>query len=128
MQLALGSMDRIVERIPAATKHYVTQIIRKLPIQLKWKKILAAAFQCEIRSRQGRTFLKIGALPEAATTFAAATQLWSSIETRIPPGLINHNLLKTLPIQMKLNAGLIDFADSGYDIALGSFSQAGDLF
>ena len=42
-----------------------------------------SCFQCEIRSRQGRTFLKIGALPEAATTFAAATPLWSSIETTL---------------------------------------------
>ena len=127
-RLALGSMDRIVERIPAATKHYVTQNYPKTSNSAEMEEILAAAFQCEILSRQGRTFLQIGALPQAATTFAAATQLWSSIETRIPSGLINHNLLKTLPIQMKLNAGLIDFADSRYDIALDSFSQAGDLF
>jgi len=128
-RLALGSMDRIVEGIPAATKQYVKKMYPNTSNAAEIEEILAVAFQCEILSRQGRTFLQVGALPEATTTFAAASQLWSSIETRIPPSeLINHNLLKALPMQMKVNDGLIDFAESRYDIALASFSLAGDLF
>jgi tetratricopeptide (TPR) repeat protein len=126
-RLALGSMDRILEQIPLAAQQYVKQNYPNTTNSDEKEEILAAAFRCEILSRQGRTLLQIGALPEVTVTFEAATQVWASIEPRIPSELKNHNLLKILPIQMEVNRGLVDFANSQYDLAMGSFSRAVDI-
>lgn len=126
-RLALGSLDRVLERIPSATQQYVKQNYPNTTNGNEMEEIFAVAFRCEILSRQGRIFLQIGALPEVASIFAEATHLWGTIESRIPVELRDHSLLKVLPIQVRLNEGLLEFAESRYDTALTSFSEARDL-
>jgi tetratricopeptide (TPR) repeat protein len=126
-RLALGSMDRVLEQIPAATQQYVAQHFPDTSNSAELEEVFAAAFRCEIWSRQGRTLLQVGALPQVSAAFEAATQSWDSVEPRIPPNLLNHDLLKSLPIQMLMNKGLVDFANSDFDEAMSSFSAAVDL-
>lgn len=126
-RLALGSYDRILERIPAATKQYVQFKYAGAENVEQLEECLVEAHRCEILSRQGRTLLQVGALPQVASAFEAAAEAWNSIASRIPPELAKHRLMKILPVQMEMNQGLFDFSKSNYDRAMQSFSTAVDL-
>lgn len=126
-RLALGSFDRILDLIPAATKQYVASKYADSNNKDELEECLMAAYRCEILSRQGRTLLQIGALPQVANVFEAAKQTWDSITSRIPSELIDHRLIKLLPVQEAMNEGLFDFAKSNFDRAMSSFSRAVDL-
>jgi tetratricopeptide (TPR) repeat protein len=126
-RLALGSYDRILELIPAATKQYVESNYPSVNDREELEQFMAEAHRCEILSRQGRTLLQIGALPQVANAFEAATEVWNSIASRIPPELANHRLVKMLPVQMAMNEGLFDFSKSNYDRAMVPLSKAVEL-
>lgn len=126
-RLGLGSLDRILEQIPQATKQYVEKYYSSSTNTTELEEILASTFKCEVLSRQGRILLQVGALPEVAEVFEMASQLWASVEPRIPSELSSHNLVKTLPVQMLANEGLFDFAKSRYDRAMSSFSRGLEL-
>lgn len=127
-RLALGSYDRILELIPAATKQYIaSQYPHAETNAADLEQVLAEAHRCEMLSRQGRTLLQIGALPQVATIFEAAAEAWNSIASRIPPELKKHRLVKILPVQMAMNEGLFDFSKSNYDRAMESFLKAVEL-
>ena len=127
-RLALGSLDRILELIPAATKRYVDSNYSEVGNAAELEQCLAAAFRCEILSRRGRILLQLGALPEVANVFESAQNVWISISSSsIPTELTNHRLIKLLPIQMAMNEGLFNFSKGNYDRAMSCFSRALEL-
>jgi hypothetical protein len=126
-RLALGSMDRILDLIPAATQQYVLSKYPNANNKSDLEQYLTAAFRGEILSRQGRTLMNVGALVQVADLFEAAQAAWQSIDrTRIPPELVNHPLIKLIPVQEAMNEGLLDFAQSHFDKANLAFSKAAD--
>lgn len=127
-RLALASLDRVVELIPAAVE-----------VELKSKKYSASQtleadmilcltkiYMCEILSRQGRIFLQAGVLLQAAEIFESAKVLWNEVEGIIPEELGNHESVKLMPCQMEVNEALFHFSKSRYDHAIQSFSRAVD--
>lgn len=126
-RLALGSLDRILDLIPSATKQYVASKYPKANNKTELEKCLMAAFRCEIMSRQGRILLNVGALTQVGGLFEAARETWHAIDTNsIPPALIDHQLINLIPVQEAMNEGLLDFAKSDFDKANVAFSKAAD--
>jgi tetratricopeptide (TPR) repeat protein len=128
-RLALASLDRIVELIPAAIqaeceskKFGATQALQTNVISC-----LTKTCMCEIMSRQGRVLLQAGVLFEAAEIFETAKILWTEVEASIPEELRNHEAVKLMPCQMEVNEALFYFSKSHYDHAIQSFSKAVDL-
>ena len=127
-RLALGSLDRILDLIPTATKQYITSKYPHAHDKTELEKCLVATFRGEILSRQARILLNVGALEEVATLFEAVRETWHSIDTtRIPPELVNHPLIQLIPVQEAMNEGLLDFAKSDFDKANVAFSRAADI-
>lgn len=123
-RLALGSFDRIIELIPAATK---AEVRSKYPVaanQAELESVLTIAYKCEILSRQGRTLLQVGALPQVAQVFESAKALWSGIASVISPDLENHAMVHLVQCQMDVNEALFYFAKSNHEQANESFSRA----
>ncbi len=126
-RLALGSLDRVLELIPAATKQYVASKYAGVKNKYELEEYLLAAYRCEILSRQGRILLQIGALPQVANVFEAARQTWTCLNSKMPSELVDHSLIQLLPVKEAMNEGLFDFAKSNFDRAMSSFSRAVDL-
>ena len=126
-RLALGSLDRMMELIPDATKQEVQSKFGDASNTQELEHVLSTAYKCEVLSRQGRVLLQMGALSQVAKVFDTATTLWDSIKTNIPAELQTLNALKLIPSQLDMNAGLYFFSKSNYDRSLQSFSSAKDI-
>jgi tetratricopeptide (TPR) repeat protein len=123
-RLALGSLDRMMELVPAATESELRSTFSNSPNAAEIKSLLITAYKCEILSRQGRALLQVGALPQVAQVFEWAKTLWDQVESRIPSELANHNVVKLVPSLMEANGGLYYFAKSNFELAIQSFSAA----
>lgn len=123
-RLALGSLDRIMDLLPAATEAELQDKYGHLPNKAEMRSLLLTAYKCEILSLQGRTLLQIGALPQVADVFESARNLWKGYEANVDPALANHTAVKLMPAQMEMNEALFYFAKSHLDHAMDSFSKA----
>lgn len=127
-RLALGAMDRIQDLLPAATHQYVALHFPGCQQPQEYEQILAIAFECEILSKQGRSLLNIGCLPQVATLFETAKDRWATLaSTPIPADLANLRVIKYMPVLMEVNEGLFYFAKSIFDKAIQAFTKAVDL-
>lgn len=133
---ALGSWDRIIERLPESTKaevqtKYATGQSFSMEETTLVSVLLTKVYKCEILSRQGRTLLQAGALLGAAEVFELAKDIWTNdVEQTIstlPDAIINHPVLKIMPCQMEVNEGLYYFAKSRYGHALQCFTRAVEI-
>ena len=123
-RLALGSLDRIMELIPAATEKIVRQQFASAANLSELESLLKVAYKCETLCRQGRTLLQVGALPQVAEIFELVNTTWNVSGLKIPPELVNHDIVKLMPVQLKVNEALFYFAQSHYDQAIESFMGA----
>lgn len=136
-RLAIGSLDRVFDLIPEATKTEVESAFAKSndptdPENVRMIiDILTKIRMCEICSRQGRIMLQAGAVIEAGVVFEDAKIIWSEVESIVPSlflpqELCHHNesIRMIIPSLLKVNEGLLNFANSNYSHALQSFSQA----
>lgn len=146
-RLALGSLDRILELVPAATKQYLQQphIVQRLRmmdsqspsmesldciVMKDLEQILTVVHKCEILSRQGRTLLQAGALSQVAKVFAFARELWDDMTKMITLSPAFSRIFRTIrliPVQLEMNDGLLYFSEGNFDRAKDCFSRAVDM-
>jgi len=85
---------------------------------------MQAARQVEICSRQGRIFLQVGALPEAAIVLEQARQYADSI----PASASDSSwVVQKVPSQVAMNQGLLEFAHGNFEESMTAFKQAMDM-
>ena len=123
-RLALGSLDRIMELIPAATEEEVRLKYPSSSNVAAIQSFLSIAYKCEILSRQGRALLQVGAFPQVAEVFESARKLWDGVPSTIPEELQASWAAKRVPVQMQINEALFFFAQGNYDHSTESFSKA----
>ena len=123
-RLALGSMDEIMELLPAATEDEIRIKYSKSRNKAQLQSLLLNAYKCEILSLQGRTLLQIGALPQVADIFEAAKKSWKRAEVNINPALAKHRAVQIMPCQMVVNEALFTLSSRSMVQALQSFSKA----
>lgn len=126
-RLAFGTLDRVTDLIPAATEMEVQSKYSTAPNQAALQSILAAAYRCEVRFRQGKALLQIGALPQVAELFEYAQKEWTAANEGIPEELKSHPAVVLMFCQMEVNEGLFNFAQNKYERSLSSFSKGRDI-
>jgi tetratricopeptide (TPR) repeat protein len=129
-RLALGSMDQLLELIPTACEYEVNTKFRHVPYDRQHVlSVLMSAYRCEVLSRQGRTLMHIGALPEAEERFGTAKMDWIGLNQAGPisPDLEDVPIVQIIPPLLDVNQGLLYFANGTYEQALGCFKRATDL-
>jgi tetratricopeptide (TPR) repeat protein len=125
VRLAIGSLDRMIDLLPAATREEVRSKFPGAPNFDELERVLSMAYKCEILSRQGRVMLQVGALPQVAELFEMASTLSDTLKlTNIPAELQSLNAVKVIPAQMEINAGLFYFSKNEFEKAIQSFSLA----
>jgi tetratricopeptide (TPR) repeat protein len=129
-RLALGSLDRILEGIPAAVEYELQQQFPNASDRQRLASILQVAYRCEILSRQGRALLQVGALPEVQQRFLKARTEWENVLASNPLGeeLGSHGMVRTIPCLLETNEGLYYFSKSNYEMASDSFTRATEQF
>ena len=125
-RLALGSLDRILEGIPAAVE---CELQQQFP-NASDRHILQVAYRCEILSRQGRALLQVGALPEVQQRFVKARTEWESViaSNHLSDELGSHVMVRTIPCLLETNDGLYYFSKSKFEMASDSFTRATEQF
>lgn len=126
-RLAFGSLDRIMDLIPAATEMEIQSKFSTASNQEALKTTLIAAYQCEVRFRQGKILLQLGALPQVAELFEHARGEWTKASAEVPEELASHPAVILMACQMEVNEALFYFAQNNYDHAMTSFSIALDI-
>jgi tetratricopeptide (TPR) repeat protein len=128
-RLALGSLDRILEGIPAAVEYELQQQFPNASDQQRL--ILQVAYRCEILSRQGRALLQVGALPEVEQRFVKARTEWENViasNSLVGDELASHVMVLTIPCLLDTNDGLYYFSKSKFEMASDSFTRATEQF
>jgi tetratricopeptide (TPR) repeat protein len=118
-RLACAALDNLKTSIPACAR----ALIQSDSSLSDNAESLSTAFQCEVLSRQGRIMLQIGALQQAAILFEEQKTLYNTISSKSS----NHWIWDYLPIQIRINDGLISFAYSHYDAAMTHFRKSIDM-
>lgn len=134
-RLALGSLDRMMDLVPEATRAEVSNMAAmEAANQETLQSFLTETYLCEILSRQGRILIQAGGISEARELFGAAENLWnSSIEPfsslssiGLPEELFDRykTLHAVTQSTLEINDGLFDFSNNNYGHAVESFSKA----
>jgi tetratricopeptide (TPR) repeat protein len=127
-RLALGSLDRILEGIPAAVEY---ELQHQFPnASDPQRAILQVAYRCEIFSRQGRALLQVGALPEVQQRFLKARTEWETViaSNHMGEELESHVMVRTIPCLLETNDGLYYFSKSKFEMASDCFTRATEKF
>jgi len=77
-----------------------------------------------VTSRQGRIMLQIGALHEAATLFEESKSRWNTISNNSSSS--SHWIFQYIPIQIRIQDGLLAFAHSQYDQSITYFCMSSE--
>eukprot|EP00934_Nitzschia_sp_Nitz4_P003865 Nitzschia sp. Nitz4//scaffold128_size63911//27553//29308//NITZ4_006219-RA/size63911-processed-gene-0.33-mRNA-1//-1//CDS//3329534832//3855//frame0 len=127
-RLALGSLDRMMDLLPFAISQYLRQsgIASRISLTEEEERIFTVACRCELLSRQGRTFLQLGGMPQSASLFASAKDLWESScgASPLPASVKSFRVVNCMPAILEMNQGLYLFAQSQYERSKEAFTQA----
>lgn len=126
-RLAFGSLDRIMELIPAATEAEVQSKYPNAPDAPELVASLTAAYQCEVRFRQAKALLQVGALPQVDELFEYSRKEWTASSAKIPQVLTSHPAIILMPCQMEANVGMLNFVQNKFDDAFSFFSKSLDI-
>lgn len=123
-RLAFSSLDRIMDLIPQAAELEVQSKFPNSSNAGELKATLVGAYQCEVRFRQGKALLQVGALPQVAELFEYARNEWTKLSASIPGELKSHPAIVLMSCQMEVNEALYYFARNDFDHSKSSFENA----
>lgn len=130
-RMALETLERMMEQDKTNEKSDILSCVCQEDIKRHKEKskvdhsTLRLACVCEILSRQGRILLQAGALPEAEQIYRRANALWDVVNGKIDDNTFSSIIvLKIIPVQLKINWGLLSVSHSKHDEGLEHFQSA----